>query len=201
MSRFHILYLPPYNIWFYALNQEFAQLSKTNPGWSYTLMPPLAAESKKPELIVMDCTAEETVLLSVLPTNSSQLLVLVRASQKRLIHFLLAESRCSLLCVDEPQFAMRTLVEDTCKKKRFLSPHIRQILNANPLTQQPIFFTEAESTVLNLLQEGKKGIEISQVLFRSQKTVSTHKRNIMRKLGVRDDFSLKRKLKMIEEMA
>lgn len=198
MSCFHILYFSAQNLWFHALSHEFQHLAELNPGWSYSLLTHETAATIKPELTVIDLTTERLISASDLKISGPQQLVLVRASQRRHIHDLLVDSHCSLLCVDEPQFAIREVVECCCRQKRFLSPRIRQMLDTQPEKVQPVFFTEVEKKILALLRDGKKGIEISNTIFRSQKTISTHKRNIMRKLGVSDDFALKKKLKIAE---
>ncbi|MGN7790352.1 LuxR C-terminal-related transcriptional regulator [Enterobacter sp. 22452] len=198
MSHFHALYLSSSNIWFHALSLEFANLAKTNPGWSYSLSTPGYEASTEQKLWVIDFTDIKTASVSALPLNDPRMLVLVRGINKRLIHKLLTGSRCSLLCVDDPFFAARELVECCCRQKRFLSPFIRQLSLASPDAQVQVSLTETESKVLSFLREGKKSVDISKMLFRSQKTISSHKRNIMRKLGVDSDLAFKQKLKMIE---
>ncbi|WP_206689005.1 LuxR C-terminal-related transcriptional regulator [Enterobacter asburiae] len=42
------------------------------------------------------------------------------------------------------------------------------------------------------MKSGKTGIELSREMFRSQKTISTHKRKIMLKLGVKNDLELRK---------
>lgn len=88
---------------------------------------------------------------------------------------------------------MREIIQLTMKKKRYLSPMIVRRSSATAPTEV-VGFTPAESTVLNYLSKGWSGAEISKVLFRSEKTISTHKRNIMGKLGVKDDFELSQKI-------
>ncbi|MBF2788687.1 LuxR C-terminal-related transcriptional regulator [Enterobacter asburiae] len=48
------------------------------------------------------------------------------------------------------------------------------------------------SACFSNLKSGKTGIELSREMFRSQKTISTHKRKIMLKLGVKNDLELRK---------
>jgi hypothetical protein len=50
--------------------------------------------------------------------------------------------------------------------------------------------------VLIGLKSGKTGIELSREMFRSQKTISTHKRKIMFKLGVKNDLQLRKAIQL-----
>lgn len=199
MSHFHVLYLSSRNIWFHALNQEFTNLAKTNSCWSYSLRSSEFTVSTEPQLQIIDFTGiNNTALVSALPLDGPRLLVLVRMSHKHLIRELLFGHRCSLLCVDEHLFSVRDLVECCCRQKRFLSPLIRSLNFEQPDVH--VSLTKTENSILSLLREGKKGVDISKELNRSQKTISTHKRSIMRKLGVRSDLALKRKLQTLYEI-
>jgi two-component system response regulator NreC len=52
--------------------------------------------------------------------------------------------------------------------------------------------TAREREILQLTVEGNSGLEISQRLFISRRTVETHRTNLMRKLGVRNQKDLVR---------
>ena len=200
MSRYNVLYLSRKSVWFDALELGFTQLARTNPGWSFTLSTQQEV-SGVPDLYILDLTAATKAYIDAFPVVNSRMLLLVHAAQKKLIRHILAECRCSVLCVDEYFFSFRDVVEASIRKKRFLSPFIRDLSIPQPVVAQADPLTEAESKVLEYIREGKNGVEISQALFRSQKTVSSHKRNIMRKLGVRDDLGLKQKILAMDEMA
>ena len=193
MSRYNVLYLSRKAVWFDALELGFSQLARTNPGWDFS-MSTQPENNVVPDLYILDLTTATDVYIDAFPVTNSRMLLLVQASQKKLIRHLLAESRCSILCVDEYFFTFREIVEASIRKKRFLSAFIRGITEPEPVEPLSVLLTDAESKVLEYLREGKNGVEISQALFRSQKTVSSHKRNIMRKFGVRDDLGLKQKL-------
>lgn len=201
MSRYNVLYLSKRSVWFHAINQGFAQLARTNPGWSYSITTQVQDSAVTPNLYLLDLTGEKEVFTEAFPVANSRMLVLVRASQKRLIRQIQEETRCSILCVDEHYCNFRDIVEASVRGKRFMSGFIRElsVLQSAVADTISVSLTEAESKVLDFIRDGKNGVEISQALFRSQKTISSHKRNIMRKFGVRDDLGLKQKLLAMEE--
>lgn len=201
MSRYNILSLSHQTLWFDAIHLAFEQLARTNPGWSYSITTTEQENESAPNLYLLDLTTQQDVCVASFPVSGPRLLVMVHASQRRLIKQLFEECRCSILCVDEHYFNFRDIVELSMRNKRFLCPLIRDITAQVSPSEEIVILTDAESKVLDFIREGKNGVEISQALFRSQKTVSSHKRNIMRKFGVRDDLGLKKKLLALSEHA
>lgn len=201
MSRYNVLYLSRKAIWFHAINQGLIQLARTNPGWTYSLHTIEQETEVSPNLNIIDLTLESDNYTGTFSLDSARVLVLVHAGQRRLIRHLLQQSRCSILCVDEHHFNFREIVESSMRNKRFLSPFISSFAMNKAKALDPVTLTDAEMKVLNFIRDGKNGVEISQALFRSQKTISSHKRNIMRKFGVRDDLSLKQRILALEEVA
>jgi DNA-binding NarL/FixJ family response regulator len=199
MYSYYVHYSSPRNIWSEALSLGFDHLAASNPGWCWSVLPS-DGESTPPNLSVLDLTTEQDIDISALPGSQGRLLVLVRATQKRVITALLTQSRCSLLCVDDHQFEIKDIVDCSHRHKRFLSPFVRSLKEGQAPKTSPVSLTETESKILAFIRDGKSGVEISRSLFRSQKTISSHKRNIMRKFGVSDDLALKRKLQ-VQEMA
>ncbi|ALR76890.1 helix-turn-helix transcriptional regulator [[Enterobacter] lignolyticus] len=197
MHYYYVRYLSPRNVWSDALSQGFSHLATVNPGWCWSALSS-DDENAAPNLSVIDLTGGQDADIAALAAAQGPLLALVRATQKRLIADLLRQSRCSLLCVDEHQLAMSEIVECSHRHRRFLSAFVRGIKDGQTPNPAPVSLTETESKILAFLRDGKSGVEISRSLFRSQKTVSSHKRNIMRKFGVTDDLALKRKLQVQE---
>lgn len=201
MAHYSILSLSPPSLWYIALEQGFKQLARTNPGWTFSMASNELENEPTPNLYLLDLTEEQKGLPECIPGSGTRVLVLIHASQRRMIKNLLQESRCSLLCVDEYHLNFREIVETSVRNKRFLSPFIRELSLLAPEPETTVTLTDTENTVLDYILEGKSGVEISQALFRSQKTISSHKRNIMRKLGVKDDLALRQKLQLMSEQA
>lgn len=198
MSRFNITYFSPKSIWYPALELGFTQLARTNPGWSYSINLSQQTDSL-PDLYVLDLTTTKDVYIDSFPVINPRMLLLVHAAQKKMIGQILAECRCSILCVDEHYFNFRDIVESCMRNKRFLSPFIKESMTQQPVEKIDVCLTESEIKVLDFIRSGKSGVEIAEAMFRSQKTVSSHKRNIMKKFGVRDDLGLKRKIMAMDE--
>lgn len=197
MVTSQIRYVACNNIYLSGLRSGLEAVAKNNPAWHYQLVEYSLQDHSDIQILVMDATEYHSV--SDVPPDqakaldSRRTLVLVSAWQRMLISQLANDFRCSVLCVDERSFPMRDIIQLTMKKKRYLSPMIiRRLSPAIPVEKAG--FTPAETTVLKYLSKGWSGAEISKMLFRSEKTISTHKRNIMQKLGVRDDFELSQKI-------
>lgn len=201
MAHYNILSLSQPSLWHIGLEQGFMQLARTNPGWTFSMTSKAVESDPKPNLYLLDLTAEQEAYPESVHLSGTRVLALVHASQRRMIKSLLQTSRCSVLCVDEYHCNFREIVEASARNKRFLSPLIREISRLTPAPVSKVALTETESKILDYIREGKNGVEISQALFRSQKTISSHKRNIMRKFGVRNDLALRQKLRLLSEQA
>ncbi len=106
--------------------------------------------------------------------------------------------RCSLLCVDERLLELRELIKHSMKKQRYISAHFLRLQEQENNITDGMIFTDAEKKVLIGLKSGKTGIELSREMFRSQKTISTHKRKIMFKLGVKNDLQLRKAIQKLQ---
>ncbi len=203
MIRYSVVNHSAQTVWSCALHYSFEQLARSNPGWTYSITTHVTAleNTTEPNLHLLDVTAEPDAVVNRFPVTGPRLLVLVHASQRKVIKQLLQSCHCSILCVDERIFNFREIIEASMRNKRFLSPFVRELMAQAASAEESIVLTEAESKVLDYIRDGMSGVEISLALFRSQKTVSSHKRSIMRKFGVRDDLGLKKKLLALEALS
>ncbi|WP_336994041.1 helix-turn-helix domain-containing protein [Lelliottia amnigena] len=197
MFTCQIRYVARNDIYLSGIRAGLESIVSANPGWGCQLSPLSTLAQEEEHLIIIDATGCENTNdlspMSVSVLNSKHTLVMVKAIQRWFIKKLLQQYSCSILCVDEINFQMRDIIQQTMENKRYLSPLIIRQHDASSLAQ-PVVFTPAEYTVLEYLRKGCSGSEISKLLFRSEKTISSHKRNIMGKLGVRDDFELNSKI-------
>lgn len=185
----------------HGMTLSLNEMLTNNPDWSYRLLCHGNPTPEKPHLTVLDFTSYQS-LEQIKPdefellTNEKgyRLLLLVHADQGKMVGSLMDDYRCSLLNIDEHTFRIRDIVEASLCKRRYISPSIEQSLQRQLSTAEHIHFTSAETKVLEHIKKGKNGIQIAQILFRSQKTISSHKRSIMKKLDVKDDFHLKVKI-------
>lgn len=193
------------HIYLYGLTIALNNLLKNNPGWSYSLINKIEPASEKAHLTLIDFTNYESIR-EITPEENKLIqkkhgyktLVLLKGEQSALAYTLQNYYTCSMLCVDELQFHIRELVESSLKKRRFTSTMTVKMVDKYAQLYKNIEFTAAEMRILSGLHSGKRGTEISYELFRSQKTISSHKRRIMKKLGVNDDLSLKLIMKEID---
>lgn len=191
-----------YNIYSAVTNQTLQlglincldTLRRQNPGWQYRFS---ENDDIHMHLRILDFTAyelpehnpsEELVLTR--EVNPFQTLILLSSRQCMLARQLLQSCCCSLLCVDERQIHFREIIECSLYNKRYISPLFCGLQKA----AGRVTFTKAESRVLAALKEGCSGVEMAQKFHRSQKTISSHKRRIMHKLGVTNDVGLFRVL-------
>ena len=59
-------------------------------------------------------------------------------------------------------------------------------LDFDPLNCEPVILSERENEIIKLVAEGNTNGKIAELLFLSNHTVNTHRKNIMAKLGVKN---------------
>lgn len=100
-------------------------------------------------------------------------------------------SSCKLLTTEDPLEAsdkliiISTPVEGIALAGRKLSKLVEENEYAMKHHSKFISLTSREKQIISLLAEGKSSQEISDVLFISYHTVTTHRKNISRKLNIR----------------
>lgn len=163
-----------------------------NPEWNYEVI-----RHDNAHLTLLDFSAYDTLTdisaaeyESLCRPGEGTALVMLSACQEKLAHQLMRSYRCSLLCVDERLLELRELIKHSMKQQRYISAHFLRLQEQENNITDGMVFTDAEKKVLIGLKSGKTGIELSREMFRSQKTISTHKRKIMFKLGVKNDLEL-----------
>lgn len=121
------------------------------------------------------------------------LIVITGGEDIDLLLHLLTGRRISLLSRREPEEAALALIGNALQGKSAASPLILQTLNHFPYAirnQIATGLTETERRILKWLLAGYGVLQIASQTRRSVKTVSTHKRNIMKKLHVATDAEL-----------
>lgn len=85
---------------------------------------------------------------------------------------------------------IKRAIEDVINGETFLSDSIREVMNTKSKNGKPSVtlrykkLSAREIEVLNLLSRGKRNKEISQILSINEKTVSTYKTRLLKKLNV-----------------
>jgi len=171
-----------------------------NPEWNYEVI-----RYDNARLTLLDFTAYDA-LTDITAAEYEGLcrpgegasLVMLSACQEKLALQLMKSYRCSLLCMDERLLELRELIKRSMKSQRYISAHFLRLKEQKNNIYDGMFFTDAERKVLSGLKSGKTGIELSREMFRSQKTISTHKRKIMVKLGVKNDLELRKAIQKLQ---
>lgn len=176
-----------------GIRSSLDKLASSNPLWGYQMTPATDCSPNDVHLQIVDLTGCKTIedIRSLAVPDTTRTLILIKVNQKDLIPGLVQDHRYSILCVDEVHFQMREVIDSMMKKKRYLSQYASRYQTI-VLPAATVVLTRTERTVLGYLWEGRSGVDISKALFRSEKTISTHKRSIMRKLKVTNDLELRK---------
>jgi len=148
-----------------------------------------AVEEHKPDLLILDMQMPNLGGMEVLGrlshSNNSPQVLIVSASEPGLFvaeAFKKGASGCVLKDSTREEFhqALNTLRDG----KKYLSPvladHLLQASEHGVINS----LSEREREVFKLLAEGKKNKEIAKLLYVSQRTIDTHRLNLMKKLGL-----------------
>lgn len=151
------------------------------------------ALQKKPDLVLMDISMSDINgleatrrILRTLP--STKVIILSMHKERRYIEESL-KAGASGYILKECAFEEVLLAIASAKQNRFyLSHQITEIVvkgfTAGSDSQSTAFtlLTAREREVLQLIAEGKSTVQIAEIYFLSEKTIETHRRNIMMKL-------------------
>jgi DNA-binding NarL/FixJ family response regulator len=119
-------------------------------------------------LIISDCNCELPVLISMKAGISG----FIRKN----------------VLMDELALAIRSIANGA----EYYTPEIKQILANGYFAEQlpQNSFSERELEILRYICKGRSNEQIADILFISEKTVGTHRKNIMRKAGVKKAIDL-----------
>jgi len=157
------------------------------------------AQRLSPDLVIMDVMMPELngieatrQIKSILP--KVKILALSMHADRHYVGNMLTAGASGYVLKDSAFAELAHAIKVVCQGKRYLSPSIMdmvvddyvQCLSPGAATQSaPLSeLSSREREVLQLIVEGRKTKEIAGRLFISHKTVETHRRNIMGKLGI-----------------
>ncbi|MCK7357300.1 LuxR C-terminal-related transcriptional regulator [Enterobacter roggenkampii] len=197
MLAFQVRYIADPGVYLSGIRKCLDNVVRHQPGWGYSLSPYLFNENDDIQLLIIDATSYRAIndipvaVLALLKRKST--LILVKALQKTLFEQLEKAYSCSVLCVDEITFHMRDIIEKMAHNKRYLSPLVMRVGQQRE-PEEDIVLTPSEYQIMKYYAQGFSGVEMSKRLFRSEKTISSHKRRIMKKLGAKTDIELSQKI-------
>ena len=96
-----------------------------------------------------------------------------------------AEPRFSLLLKECSESDILAALQAVSRQERFICPQISTLLHSSPEEKAASFgLTPTETEILRLIALGKSVKEIASLRYSSVHTITTHKKNIFRKLEV-----------------
>ncbi|WND09874.1 response regulator transcription factor [Klebsiella pasteurii] len=153
--------------------------------------------SAPPALIVMDICGEKELMLDGLRLLAHlyeshpaiKIIICTDFRDPRVLELLALSNARGILLKHEPVLALAQCVSEVMSGGRqWLSPKTKQLLSKTTRTNNPL--TARELDVLVHLFSGQNVSRVAQTLHRNIRTVSTHKRNAMVKLGFHNDSEL-----------
>ena len=135
------------------------------------------------ELVELKCNYPKTVIMAVTPyTNAQTIVEAIKAGVESHI-----KKECS---INEIKDAFNATING---KKFFCDDIVKQMRkeNINPekvffksLDPNPVQLSERELQIIQYIAEGYTNSQIAAIIYLSNHTVNTHRKNIMKKLGV-----------------
>ena len=142
-------------------------------------------------VVVLDYTlfdfADEQQLLIVSErfAMTQWLLVSEELTSKFLRQIIYSSQQFSIVFKDDALKDIRDALKATAERRRFLSQRVmEQILAQQKESERPDVLTSTEMDIVKAIARGKTTKEIAEERFSSVHTITTHRKNIFRKLGV-----------------
>jgi len=153
--------------------------------------------SSPPALLIMDICGENELMLDGLrllahlretyPTM--KVVICTDFSDYRVLELLVSSKAHGILLKHEPALALtQCITKGIVGSRQWLSPKVQQLLAKT--TPKNTALTARELDVLACLFSGQSVSRVAQTLHRDIRTISTHKRNAMMKLGFHNDSEL-----------
>lgn len=158
---------------------------------------PAAIARSLPALLIMDiCGEKESVLdglrlLAHLQDSHPEMKIIICTdfSDHRVLELLASSPANGVLLKHEPELALVQCVFDVMAGgEQWLSPKAKRLVTTTAMKNPAL--TARELEVLTCLFSGMSVSSVAQTLHRDIRTVSTHKRNAMMKLGFHNDSEL-----------
>lgn len=143
-------------------------------------------------IVLLDYTlfdfADEDQLLIIAErfSQSQWILISDELTSQFMRRMVYSSHQFSLLFKDGPLAEVKSALQSVClRHTRFLSQRVLEvILNQQQEEAQPDILTATETEILKAIAQGKTTREIATQRFSSMHTITTHRKNIFRKLGI-----------------
>ena len=108
-----------------------------------------------------------------------------------LVKEILKEGILGYVLKDDPSEEVISALENAVKGKVYLSDEINKMLiNALNFQQGQKLFSDREREILKLISQEHSSKQIADILFISERTVESHKRNMMKKANTNTSIGL-----------
>jgi DNA-binding NarL/FixJ family response regulator len=158
--------------------------------------------SCKPHLLILDYSSGSFVIDDIKKAlekhPSLKILVITPHQPKAMMVKALDAGAISYLLKDCDREEIIEAIQSTAKGKKFFCGKIFHILTEDPAETMPmanvscegVNVTDREAEIIRLVAEGYSNKQIAEMLFLSTHTVTTHRKNIMNKLGINNTAGL-----------
>lgn len=157
----------------------------------------MAIDEHKPNVILIDYTAKNFDLAAIsnikIKSSHIKIIGITHHPTKKMIDAALANGLMSHIKKDCPAQEIIDAVIDSANDKHFFCGEVLELLKQDNIDNEsdneslncsPISLSDRELDVVKLISEGYTNAQIAVVLHISNHTVNTHRKNIMRKLGI-----------------
>ncbi|MBF7997776.1 LuxR C-terminal-related transcriptional regulator [Rahnella laticis] len=149
------------------------------------------------DYILMDiCGKNESVLQGIRHIQrikktwpGSRLIICTSFKNANVILRLIKMGVSAICCKGDLPFALKKYISSVRTGRCYLSPAIETSVNTSSAGEKH-WLTPKEMDVLGGLFEGHTVTDVSSILCRDVRTVSTHKQNAMEKFGFKNDYQM-----------
>lgn len=152
-------------------------------------------QKKQPDVVITDIrmpvmdgiTATKTILKS---HPQTKVIAFTMFDQDKAVQQMLEAGASGYLLKNAPLKELLNAIRIVAKGERYFDPNI--ILTKSDHTTKKRILTKRQIEILKLIAEGRTNQEIADVLFIGKSTVETHRKNMIRTLGLKGTGELLR---------
>ena len=119
-----------------------------------------------------------------------KIVLLTNSISEELVHRAIKHNLDGYLKKDQPATAILDALKAVLSGNKFYSPEITSLYFKAMNTETKSDLSEREMEILRYICKGRSNEQIADILYLSEKTIATHKKNIMRKAGVKKTHEL-----------
>lgn len=160
-----------------------------------------SCKDNSPEVLILDYEKTEGFSIDEIgkfksASPKTNILVISSDEDRNTIHSILEKGVNSFLTKDCDETEVRNAIYATAKGEKFFCGKILDIIFEKHYSKddinscEPTELTTRELEIVKLITEGKSTKEIADQLCLSHHTIYTHKKNVMKKLGIKSTSEL-----------